>query len=92
MNLEMLYKQNFMNSIPTNFKNTTKTFWNCFYEALNNNIRGLDDKTRILSIIANHFSYEVIKNHLNVNFYFIFIIKINNFNNFDIKIYLLIGI
>ena len=68
MNLEILYKQGFLNPIPTNFKNATKIFWNCFYEALNGNIRGLNGKTRILSIIANDFSYEDIKNNLNVSF------------------------
>jgi len=85
----MLYKQGFLNPIPTNFKNTTKIFWNCFYEALNRNIRGLNGKTRILSIIANDFSYEDIKNNLNVSFYYSNLLFKSIIH---IKIYLFIGI
>jgi len=44
-------------------------FWSAFQEALDNNIRGSDGKRRILSIIADKFSYETIKQNLSVSIY-----------------------
>ncbi|GES88806.1 hypothetical protein GLOIN_2v1884984 [Rhizophagus clarus] len=47
-------------------ENHTKQFWNAFQDALDSNIRGIDGKRRILSIIADTFSYETIKQNLSV--------------------------
>lgn len=66
-NLKMLYKQGFINLIPAHFQNKTQVFWDSFRESVNINKNGFDGKTRILSIIAKKFSYEEIKNNLNVS-------------------------
>ncbi|RIB04326.1 hypothetical protein C2G38_2222664 [Gigaspora rosea] len=65
--LELLYHSGFLNPIPTHIKNSIKIFWNCFDESLAINKRGVDSKCRILSIIADNFSYEDIKNNLGVS-------------------------
>ncbi|RHZ85665.1 hypothetical protein Glove_63g95 [Diversispora epigaea] len=60
-NLNILYKQGFLISVPSHFKNYTKTFWNSFRESLDVNKCGLDGRTRILSIIGGSFTYDEIK-------------------------------
>ncbi|CAG8625593.1 5162_t:CDS:2 [Dentiscutata erythropus] len=42
-NLELLYKQGFLNLIPSNFKNHTLTFWECFCQTLDKNKRGFNE-------------------------------------------------
>uniref|UniRef100_U9UF78 Uncharacterized protein n=1 Tax=Rhizophagus irregularis (strain DAOM 181602 / DAOM 197198 / MUCL 43194) TaxID=747089 RepID=U9UF78_RHIID len=61
-----LYKRGFLTSIPKNMPNATRTFWTCFKQALANNKKGPDGKQRVLSIIANEFTYEELKQNLNV--------------------------
>lgn len=59
----------FLVSTPTHIKNTTNTtamFWSCFKQSLNDNIKNRDGKRRILSIIANDFTYKELKTNLNV--------------------------
>jgi hypothetical protein len=59
-----LYNYGFL---QTTFENHTRQFWNAFQDALDNNLRGIDGKRRILSIIADKFSYETIKQNLSVS-------------------------
>ncbi|CAG8772631.1 16112_t:CDS:1, partial [Rhizophagus irregularis] len=56
--LIQLYNCGFFQPTP---KNHTKQFWNAYQDALDSNICGIDGKRRILSIIADTFSYETIK-------------------------------
>ncbi|GES83326.1 hypothetical protein GLOIN_2v1472586 [Rhizophagus clarus] len=53
--LIQLYNCGFLQTTP---ENHTKQFWNAFQDALDSNICGIDGKGRILSIIADTFSYE----------------------------------
>ncbi|CAG8781654.1 33348_t:CDS:2, partial [Racocetra persica] len=46
---------------------TTKTFWDCFRDSYNANFKGTDGKMRILSIIAERFTYQEIMNELEVS-------------------------
>ena len=62
--LTQLYDCGFLQTTPENY---TKQFWNAFQDALDSNIRGIDGKRRILSIIADKFSYETIKQNLLVS-------------------------
>ncbi|GES91499.1 hypothetical protein GLOIN_2v1884984 [Rhizophagus clarus] len=61
-----LYENNFLDmSLPDNHSNLiVNKFWSCFNESLKANKKGSDGKSRILSIIANDFSYEKIKSNL----------------------------
>ncbi|CAG8434252.1 3254_t:CDS:2 [Diversispora eburnea] len=54
----------FLISNPTS--NYTKTFWSCFRKALDDNQKNRDGKCRILSIIANDFTYKELENNLDV--------------------------
>lgn len=51
--------------------NATHTFWNSFSRALNNNKKTLDGKRRILSIIADDFTYNELEENLGVSFFFV---------------------
>ena len=44
-----------------------KTFWSCFKDSINNNIRGNEGQRKILSIIAEDFTYVKLKEQLNVS-------------------------
>jgi hypothetical protein len=46
----------------------SKVFWKSFQKALEANKRGIDGKTRILSIITENFTYKKLKEELKVNF------------------------
>lgn len=48
-------------------KNSTKTFWQCFTHALKDNKKNQNGKRRILSIIANDFTYKELQEKLNVS-------------------------
>jgi len=48
--------------------NATHTFWMCFKRAFANNKKTLNGKHCILSIISNEFTYEELKQNLNVIF------------------------
>ena len=64
--LQILYDLGFLHPIPNKY-NQTETLWNCIQESLNVNKKGQDGKRRILSIVADQFSYDEIKNNLNVS-------------------------
>jgi len=49
-------------------KNELKKFWKSFKDALDSNIRGYDGQQRILSIIAEVFTYSQLHDNLNVGF------------------------
>ncbi|GBB96565.1 hypothetical protein RclHR1_27850001 [Rhizophagus clarus] len=52
-------------SFPNDHSNSIiNKFWFCFNESLKANKKGSDGKRRILSIIADDFSYEKIKSNL----------------------------
>jgi hypothetical protein len=53
--------------------NVTQMFWKCFERALANNKKTPDGKRRILSIISNEFTYEELKQNLNVIFLYFFL-------------------
>ena len=48
-------------------KNSTETFWKCFTQALKDNKKNQDGKRRILSIIADDFTYKELQEKLNVS-------------------------
>ncbi|PKB99890.1 hypothetical protein RhiirA5_429019 [Rhizophagus irregularis] len=66
--LMQLYNCGFLQTTP---ENHTKQFWNAFHDALVSNIREIVGKRRILSIIADTFSYETIKRNLSVTRYYV---------------------
>ena len=47
-------------------------FWNCFHDSYGMNPKGTNGKVRVLSIIAEKFTYEKIINKLEVNIYIFF--------------------
>ena len=47
----------FLHPFPSQYHNDGDTFCDCFYQALEANKRGHYGKRRILSIIAENFSY-----------------------------------
>jgi len=57
----VLYQMGFLVSNPS-----TETFWSCFRQALKDNKKTRDGKHRILSIIANDFTYEELGHNLGV--------------------------
>ncbi|CAG8857570.1 10881_t:CDS:1, partial [Gigaspora margarita] len=62
--LLQLYKAGFLVSIPVHMPTKTKTFWNCMNRALKDNNKSHDGKRRILSIIADQFTYAEIESNL----------------------------
>lgn len=44
----------------------TRALWDCFRDSYNANSKGIDGKTRILSIIAEKFTYREIIEQLEV--------------------------
>ncbi|CAB4491079.1 unnamed protein product [Rhizophagus irregularis] len=61
-----LYENNFLDMfLPDDNPNPiVNKFWSCFNESLKVNKKGIDGKRRILSIIADDFSYEEIRTNL----------------------------
>ena len=49
-----------------NVASPARTFWDCFHNSYNANSKGIDGKTRILSIIAEKFTYKEIIEKLEV--------------------------
>ncbi|CAB4481821.1 unnamed protein product [Rhizophagus irregularis] len=47
-------------------ENSTQTFWQCFNHALKDNKKNFDGKRRILSIIADDFTYDELQENLGV--------------------------
>jgi hypothetical protein len=48
-------------------KNSTPIFWQCFNNALADNKKNCDGKRRILSIIADDFTYKELQENLGVS-------------------------
>lgn len=66
-NLHFLYTSGFLHPFPGQYRNDGDIFWNCFHQALEANKKGHDGKRRILSIIAEKFSYSVLMEKLKVS-------------------------
>jgi len=49
---------------PLNVKHPAKKFWNCFAESYEKNKNGADGKCRVLSIIAQEFTYHDLQEKL----------------------------
>ncbi|CAB4392380.1 unnamed protein product [Rhizophagus irregularis] len=74
-----LYTKNLLNGIPYDpsksevlvknqeLRNKVGQFWNCFDTSIKINKRGLEGKQRILSVIANDFGRQEIKEKLNIS-------------------------
>ncbi|RIB25308.1 hypothetical protein C2G38_2138826 [Gigaspora rosea] len=62
--LSTLYDLGFVTSAP--LYPSTNAFWNSFHNSLEINKCGIDGRRRVLSIIANDFNYEIIKENLGV--------------------------
>ncbi|CAB4495309.1 unnamed protein product [Rhizophagus irregularis] len=74
-----LYTKNLLNGIPYDpsksemvvknqeLQSKVDQFWNCFDTSIKINKRGLEDKQRILSVIANDFGRQEIKEKLNIS-------------------------
>ncbi|CAG8777053.1 13380_t:CDS:2, partial [Cetraspora pellucida] len=62
--LQQLYNLGFLNSSPSYVPNKIRIFWQCFNQALADNKKTKDKKRRILSIIADDFSYSELKTNL----------------------------
>ncbi|CAB4382380.1 unnamed protein product [Rhizophagus irregularis] len=65
--LQQLSKIGFLTSAPIYMSNKTKTFWSSFRHALDDNKQNCDGKRRVLSIIADEFSYSELETNLNVS-------------------------
>ena len=59
----------FLVSAPIHMSNKTNIFWSCFKQALKDNKKNQDGKRRVLSIIANDFTYQELQTNLNVSDY-----------------------
>lgn len=62
----MLYEKNFLNPNSSDVSDVSNEFWYCFQRSLDENKRGYDGKRRILSIIADQFTYDELQKNLNV--------------------------
>ncbi|CAG8646487.1 6385_t:CDS:2, partial [Dentiscutata heterogama] len=60
--LKNLYEDGILNVSPQTL--TTKAFWDCFRDSYNINLKGTNGKVHILSIIAEKFMYQEIKDEL----------------------------
>ena len=71
--LTQLHSQGFLSPIQIHKKNqvnevsVSNKFWECFEEALNENKRGQNNRIRVLSIIANKFTYAELEEKLGVS-------------------------
>ena len=54
-------------NIPKSPNDFTQTFWQCFNHALEDNKKNHDGKRRVLSIIAEDFTYEELQENLGVS-------------------------
>jgi len=64
----MLYKSGFLQIMPRYIPNQTLIFWDCFIRAMMINKKTPDGKRRILSIIADDFTYAELKLQLGVRY------------------------
>ncbi|UZO14704.1 uncharacterized protein OCT59_006153 [Rhizophagus irregularis] len=65
--LYMLYKSGFLQTKPRHIPNQTLIFWDCFIRAMMINNKTPDGKRRILSIIADDFTYAELELQLGVS-------------------------
>ncbi len=65
--LESLYKLGFLVSTPLHSSDTILKFWSCFDQALADNKKTHDGKRRVLSIIADNFTYLELEKNLGVS-------------------------
>ena len=52
--------------IKTSASSDGKKFWDAFKNSIDTNIRGVNNKQRVLSIIADDFKYEELESELKV--------------------------
>lgn len=64
----MLYKSGFLQTKPRHIPNQTLIFWDCFIRAMMINNKTPDGKRRILSIIADDFTYAELELQLGVRY------------------------
>ena len=64
--MKMLYEKNFLKPNPSDVSEMSNEFWYCFQRSLDENKRGYDGKNRILSMIADRFTYDELQKNLNV--------------------------
>ncbi|CAB4446540.1 unnamed protein product [Rhizophagus irregularis] len=62
-----LYKMGFLVSTPIHMPNSTKKFWYCFDRAIKENKKTHDGKRRVISIIADQFTYSQLEKNLKVS-------------------------
>jgi hypothetical protein len=80
----MLYKLGFLQTNPQHISNKTLIFWNCFRYALAVNKKTPNGKRRILSIIADDFTYVELESELKVRIIFNFLFFFYKFVQFFI--------
>ncbi|RIB07732.1 hypothetical protein C2G38_2213512 [Gigaspora rosea] len=56
----------FLNTTPAYIRNNSQIFWLCFNRALEDNKKNYDEKQRMLSIIADQFTYTELEQKLRV--------------------------
>lgn len=68
-NLNFLYESGFLSPhpLPKQDVNDGEVFWDCFHQSLQANKKGYNGKKRILSIIAEKFSYKTLMGKLGVS-------------------------
>lgn len=64
--LQSLFDMGFLTSVSAYTPNSSRNFWACFKRSLDDNKKTRDGKRRILSIIANDFTYEEMEKNLKV--------------------------
>lgn len=83
-----MYQLKFFQPIPSDYQNDGSRLWMAIQDALDNNHRGPNGTQRILSIVANKFTYSEIQANLKVSFLSIFKIIFVYINNILYKIVL----
>ena len=83
-NLANFYKSGMLTLIEKNFsqldsESESEIFWKSLQETLKANKKGVDGKIRILSIIADNFTYRKLKEKLGVSYKLYFIDLYNKF-------------
>ncbi|CAG8849797.1 33271_t:CDS:2, partial [Gigaspora margarita] len=62
--LKNLYQLKFFHPVPSDYQNDGSKLWIAIQDALDNNLRGPNGTQRILSIVANKFTYNEIQANL----------------------------
>ncbi|CAG8627609.1 33874_t:CDS:2 [Gigaspora margarita] len=74
--LKQLYECRCLQTIPESYKNIEDQFWNAFHNTLDCNICGTNRKRKIISIIANKLSYDIIKEKSFVSIWKVILIEV----------------